>query len=140
MRAILGILVMALSGFFVIAALADLITGGDGTTEPGIIAGLLVFFLLVGYAGYRLYRSSPAQPLASPEQRILALATQMQGRVTLAEVVLHSGLEVPQARELMKRLVRQGLAELYISDGGEEVYAFGGLMPQEKQSAKDPFH
>lgn len=132
-------MIVANSAFFVIAALANLIAG-DSQTEVGVLLGLLVFFALVGYGGYWLYRSSgkrPPNPIP-PEQRILALAEKNQGRITLAEVVLHCDLKIEEAREHLKTMVRQGLAELHVSEGGEEVYAFGGLMPEEKQSASDP--
>ena len=135
----LGLFVLANSAFFVVAALANLIAG-DSETEPGVILGLLVFFALTGYGGYWLYRSSGKKPPNPnpPEQRILALAEKNQGRITLAEVVLYCDLKTEEAREQLKSMVRQGLAELHVSEGGEEVYAFGGLMPEEKHSATDP--
>lgn len=61
-----------------------------------------------------------------------------QGRVTLAEVVLYCDLKTEKAREQLKSMARQGLAGLHISEGGEEVFAFGGLMPEEKRSSSDP--
>lgn len=139
MRATLGWLVVALSAFFVIAALGDLIGGTSGEAGPGVVAGLAIFFAITGFLGYRMAVSpKPGEQPPSAEQRILALAQQMKGRVTLAEIVLNCQLRPEQAREMLKDMVRQGLAELHVSDGGEEVYAFGGLMPEEKNSAKDP--
>lgn len=134
----LGLLILASSAFFVMAAIADLISG-DSKTEPGVLLGLLVFFALTGYGGYRMYRGGkrPPNPIP-PQQRILALAEKNQGRITLAEVVLYCDLKTEEAREHLKTMVRQGLAELHVSEGGEEVYAFGGLMPEEKRSATDP--
>lgn len=139
MRGVIGWLMVALSAFFVIAALGDLIGGTSGETEPGVVAGLAIFFAITGFLGYRMTTSpKPGEQSISIEQRILGLAQQMKGRVTLAEIVLNFNLRPQQAREVLKNMVQQGLAELYISDGGEEVYAFGGLMPEEKNSAKDP--
>lgn len=139
--ALVGWIVVAFSGFFVLAAIGDLLDGSAAEdVEPGVVAGLAVFFTVVGYLGYRLAVSKPAGAAAlSPEQRVLELAQRMQGRLTLAEVVLHCKMPVPQAKEVMKTLVRQGLAELHLTDGGEEVYAFSGFIPEEKASAKDPF-
>jgi hypothetical protein len=135
--ALVGWLIVALSSFFVLAFIGELIGGSE---EPGIVAGLAVFFAVVGYLGYRFAMGQLAGAAAlSPEQRVLELAQRMQGRLTLAEVVLHCKMPVPQAKEVMKTLVRQGLAELHLTDGGEEVYAFSGFIPEEKASAKDPF-
>jgi hypothetical protein len=135
--ALVGWLIVALSGFFVLAFIGELIGGSE---EPGIVAGLAVFFAVVGYLGYRFAMGQLAGAATlSPEQRVLELAQRMQGRLTLAEVVLHCKMPVPQAKEVMKTLVRQGLAELHLTDGGEEVYAFSGFIPEEKASAKDPF-
>lgn len=135
----LGLSIMAASGFFVLAALGDIVSGGDGRTSMGVLLGLLAFFSLTAYAGYRLYRNQArSAPTLSPEQRVLALANRLQGRITLAEVVLHCRLSTPQARALLRELVRQRLAEVHVSDGGEEVYVFGGFVPEEKDSARDP--
>ncbi len=139
MRAFLGWFIVALSGFFVIAAIGDLVSGTSGEAGPGVVAGLAVFFAIVGVLGYRLATSKTPRSIAqSPEQRILALAKQLQGRVTLAEVVLHCQLEVEQARSLLKEMVRKGLAELHLSDQGDEVFMFGGFAPETKETAKDP--
>ena len=137
----LGWFVLASSGFFVLAALGDLLSGGTGETEPGVIAGLGVFFTITGYLGWRLIKNSQNSAKANqptPEQRILALAKQNKGRITLAEIVLSCNLEADQARQHLREMVREGMAELHLSDGGDEVYAFAGFMPETKQSAKDP--
>lgn len=137
----LGWFIVASSGFFVLAALGELLSGETGETEPGVVAGLGLFFAVIGWLGYRLARNSqtrsrPAGP--TPEQRILALAKQNKGRITLAEVVLGTGLGADEAREHLREMVRDGMAELHVSDGGDEVYAFAGFMPETKQTARDP--
>lgn len=139
MRTFLGWFIVAISGFFVIAAISDLLSGNLGEEGPGVLAGLAVFFAIVGVLGYRLATSKNPRNIArSPEQRILALAKQMQGRVTLAEVVLHCQLEIEQARSHLREMVRKGLAELHLSDQGDEVFMFGGFAPETKETAKDP--
>ncbi|GAO76691.1 hypothetical protein [Meiothermus ruber] len=139
MRAFLGWFIVALSGFFVVAAISDLVSGNLGEEGPGVLAGMAVFFTIVGVLGYRLATSKTPQSAAqSPEQRILAVAKQMQGRVTLAEVVLHCQLETEQARAHLREMIRKGLAELHLSDQGDEVYMFAGFAPETKKTAKDP--
>ncbi len=139
MRTFLGWFIVAMSGFFVIAAISDLVSGNTGEEGPGVLAGMAVFFAIVGVLGYRLATvKTPRTLVQSPEQRILALAKQMQGRVTLAEVVLHCQLEIEQARTHLREMVRKGLAELHLSDQGDEVFMFAGFIPETKETAKDP--
>jgi hypothetical protein len=139
MRTFLGWFIVAMSGFFVVAAISDLVSGNTGEEGPGVLAGIAVFFAIVGALGYRLASAKNPRNLAtSPEQRILALAKQMQGRVTLAEVVLHCQLEIEQARTHLREMVRKGLAELHLSDQGDEVFVFAGFVPDTKETAKDP--
>jgi tRNA(Ile)-lysidine synthase TilS/MesJ len=138
----LGWFIVASSGFFVVAAVGELVSGSrTSDTEPGVVAGLGIFFAITAYLGWRLIKNSQTinKPLlASPEQRILGLAKQNHGRITLAEVVLNCNLEVDQARNHLRQMVREGMAELHLSDSGDEVYAFAGFMPETKQTAKDP--
>ncbi len=129
---------VAISGFFVIAAISDLVFGTSGEAGPGVVAGLAVFFAIVGVLGYRLATAKTKRIADSPEQRILALAKQMQGRVTPAEVVLYCHLETEQARTQLREMVRKGLAELHLSDQGDEVFMFGGFAPETKATARDP--
>lgn len=139
MRTFLGWFIVAMSGFFVMAAIGDLVSGNTGEEGPGVLAGIAVFFAIVGVLGYRLASAKNPRSLApSPEQRILALAKQMQGRVTLAEVVLHCQLETEQAHSHLREMVRKGLAELHLSDQGDEVFVFAGFIPETKETAKDP--
>ena len=139
MRAFLGWFIVAISGFFVIAALGDLVSGASGEAGPGVVAGLAVFFAIVGVLGYRLATAKTPRSIAQlPEQRILALAKQMQGRVTLAEAVLYCHLETEQARTYLREMVRKGLAELHLSDQGDEVFVFAGFAPETKATARDP--
>ena len=42
--AAVGIAVAIFSSFFVIAAVVESATGGDGKTSPGVYAGLIVLF------------------------------------------------------------------------------------------------
>jgi len=137
----IGWLLVAISALFVVVAVGDLLDGGDrGDIRPQINLGIAAFFIVVGYFGFRLATSKPPGPQAlSREQQILALAHRANGKLTLAEAVLHSRMSVTEVKGVLKDLVRQGLAELHLTEGGEEVYAFSGLVPEEKESAKDPF-
>lgn len=138
--AVFGWLLLAISALFSVIAFGDLLAGREGDVRPQINLGIGAFFLVLGYFGFRLATGKPgSQPALSPDQQMLALAQRLNGRLTLAEAVLHCRLPVSEAKEVLRGLVHQGLADLHLTEGGEEVYAFSGLNPEDKRSAKDPF-
>jgi hypothetical protein len=73
------------------------------------------------------------------ELRILAAATQCEGRVTVGEVALACRIPIARAKETLERMVSAGTAELLLTDGGDTVYRIAGLLPAaEKEAAMDP--
>jgi hypothetical protein len=46
-----GVLIALCSAFFVVTALVEVASGGDGKTSPGVYAGLVIFFLGTGACG-----------------------------------------------------------------------------------------
>jgi hypothetical protein len=140
----LGWGVVVLSLFFVAASITELITGPspntEKPTEPAVLVGLLVFFAATAYGGWRLTRNGMAAPLSQNEreQRVLTLAAANNGRVTVAEVALHAGFGVDEAKATLNHLVNTGVAETWLSEG-EAVYVFAGLDNETKAAAQDPF-
>jgi hypothetical protein len=139
---VLGVLIAIFSSFFVAAAIGDLVTGGDGKTGTGVLLGLLVFFLGTGFAGIILAKvgfQNPTGPKVveltdfDKEQRILAFAGYMQGRVTASEVALNCRLSLEDSQETLDRLVSSGAAEIQLTDDGVMVYCFTGFLPRDKQ-------
>jgi hypothetical protein len=144
----LGVLIAIMSSFFVAAALVDIIGGGDGETEMSVLVGLLVFFsgttLAGGYLCWRMLRRpmaavTSADAAALVEQRVLALAARLGGRVTVTEAAARGGLTMTESRDALERLASQGTAEILVADDGTIVYAIAGLLsPAAKAAAVDP--
>lgn len=140
-RRFVGFAVLIFSVFCICAAVGDLVTGGDGKTEPGVLLGLLLFFLGTAYGGWRLFRGArPPKPGAAgtPERErervILAFAQAENGRVTVAEVATSCGLSVADAKATLDALCKQGVAELAMTDAGVLVYCFPGFMSDEEKA------
>jgi hypothetical protein len=159
-----GVGIMLFSGFFVAAALGDILAGGDGKTSMGVLVGLLVFFgglFLVGaYLAWRMLLSpraraasrsgagGPSGPSAAPapappsdadrERQILRFAETEQGRVTVPEVATHCDMTLAEAKAALDRLVLQQAASIQVTRAGVLVYVFPGFLSDEdKASATD---
>jgi hypothetical protein len=139
---VFGILLALASAFFVVAAVSDLVTGGDAQTSRGVLAGLLLCFTGLAVAGVWLAKAMLARRATGPgplqrERAVLALAAAAGGRVTVAEVALRCGLSVAESQAALDARCAQRVAELLITDRGEPVYAFAGLDPAAKRTAAE---
>jgi hypothetical protein len=144
---VLGVIIALFSLFFVATALVEIAGGGDGKTPASVLVGIAVFFggtaLAGGYLARRMFRSAgratPAMSAEVAEKRVLALAAKLGGRTTVAEAAAHCRLTVAESREVLERMVSQGVAELLVADDGTMVYAISGLLtPEAKAAAADP--
>jgi hypothetical protein len=146
MRILLGVLgvgIAIFSTFFVMFAIGDLVTGGDGKTTKGVLLGLLGFFAGTGLVGVKLmmmgFRSDTKRVPQEPEltefekeQRILAFAGSKAGHVTPTEVALNCRLSLKESEVTLNRLVKQGAAEVQITDDGVMVYTFPGFLLRDR--------
>jgi hypothetical protein len=64
---------------------------------------------------------------AQAEQKILRLARDRGGNVTIAMVALETGLPMAQAKSDLDRLVQAGFCRVDVAEDGAEVYIFPGL-------------
>ncbi len=143
---VLGAGVAFFSAIFAAALFGELVTGGDGKTSFGAYLGLLVFLSLTLAGGAwlawtRLWRApgraghrKPTPDAAEREQRILDLAEQRTGRVTVAEVASKCDLTVDQSKAALDTLVLQGITELQVSESGVLVYVFPGFLSDDEKS------
>jgi hypothetical protein len=148
---------------FFVAAVGDLITGGSPETSAGVLAGLAVFFgglaATTGFGAWRLFTTkgtsaraaslsanAASASTASPgkgididlEARVLALAAQHDGRVTVAEVAVACGVSLDRAEAALDLLTQRGHADLHITSDADRVYVLRGfLSDEEKQQAED---
>ena len=150
--AAVGIAVAIFSSFFVIAAVVESATGGDGKTSPGVYAGLIVVFggMMAGgiYLAWRMLRKKPAAGAhaatggaftdADRERQVLRFAESEHGRVTIPEVASRCDMTVADAKATLDRLVMQEAATIQVTQSGVLVYVFPGFMSDDdKANAKD---
>ena len=172
----LGIVVGLFSALFFVYFITEWSGGGDGKTQPGVYAGLIVFFGGLMAAGaflaWRMLRPRPTtsgaarpgagragptprssgsrrsgQPGSQPpppadeaerERRVLRLAEQEHGRVTVPEVAARCTLTIEEAKTELDRLVLNQIAEIQVTTGGVLVYVFRGfLSDKDKARATD---
>ena len=135
----LGFSITTVSALFIIAFAVDFIEGSD--TEPGILIGLLIFFLLTGLGGIHLIRVGRQNRREKQERLILEIAAKKGGRITPAEIAMESPLSAEEAQNILEILCKGGNAELQVTDSGALVYVFHGLLSDtEKATSKDPLN
>ncbi len=144
MRSFFGWAIGLVSLVFVAAAVGDLVKG-SAKTPPGVLVGLLLFFLGTAYAGYRLARGSSkdkaevaAERAAFEEQALLKAAEKNGGRLTLAEAIALSGLSLARCKAVLERFSASGVAELDFDPESNVVYRFPGLGPAEPPPLPPP--
>lgn len=138
-----GFSLLMMSALFVISFLLKFLTTGH----------LHLFYMLLfagaGYAGYYLIKltfpwnlkDAAAKPkdFTKLRQQVLLLAQAQKGRVAVSEVAKLTGLSLNESTTLLKDLVREGLAEVWVTEQGGLVYVFKEFFPDYKESAQDPF-
>jgi len=145
---VLGVIIGLFSSFLVATAIVEIASGGDGKTPVSVLVGIVVFFggsaVAGAYLARRMLRRSgraaePAMRTEVAEKRVLALAANLGGRTTIAEAAARCGLTIAQSRDVLDRLVSQGVAEILVASDGTVVYAISGLLTAEaKAAAADP--
>jgi hypothetical protein len=128
LRATLGILGAMICGFFVMAAIGDLATGGAAETGTGVIVGLLVFFGLGLFAsGWLAWTGLRPPPRSSLDQQVLQLAQMRGGRLTVVDVMSWCGVPEAKAKATLDRMHDRNLVELETTEQGVMVYIFPSL-------------
>lgn len=134
---------------FTLAFIAQLLT--QGQTRPLY----LLAFATISYIGWLLTRyafraahtldiETPAAQPASPrfrpslEEQILLLARAAKGRLSASEVAAVTHLGLDESHNELKKLVKVGVAEMWVTDEGGFVYVFPEFFAGFKESARDP--
>jgi hypothetical protein len=71
------------------------------------------------------------------EQAILTVAAARDGIVTPARVALSAEVGVEKARNALDRLVRQGFADVRVSEAGVMLYVFPEFLDEERSETPD---
>lgn len=158
-----GVGMALFGGMFFAMFLVTLLTGGDGKTETGVLAGLVVFFAGMLAAGlfiaWKMFRSRPARaaagagrpgtgvPSAPPppqtdaerERRVLRFAERERGRVTIPEVATQCDMSLADSKATLDRLVLAQVAEIRVTQSGVLVYVFPGFLSDEDKARATDF-
>jgi hypothetical protein len=120
---------------FVAMAIGDLAGGNAYESEPGVVWALLLFFLGTGGSGgWMAWRNLRRVHAGAPEteheleQRILAVARSLNGRVTVLEVASRCGVSIEDAKEALSAMSRHGVIEPVLTDDGVMMYSFSGFL------------
>lgn len=116
-------LMQGLGGMFVIAiALAE--QGFRGSEPLSIGLSLLVCSQVLWWGGNRVKKSADKRAYARDQYRILRLAREKDGSLTVLEVATEIRMTVEKAEEILRELAARGHAEMRIADSGMIVYHF----------------
>ncbi len=99
----------------------------SGTTSFEKLSGglaLIVFSQLIWWAGRRAKRSGDKKAHAKNQHRILRLAREKGGSLTVTEAAMDTRITVEKTEEILRELTISGHAEMRISDSGLVVYHF----------------
>ena len=128
----LGVVMALFSGCGFVAFFTDLITG---RRPDQFAAGLSLSFFCAGTAVVGLliarhyFRKPPARPNVQLENRLLQVGYAHRGRLTVPQVALHCQVSIEESRELLERMVAQGVAVPEVDDDGTITYVFDDLLP-----------
>ncbi len=101
----------------------------DGTTpfmheefSGGLV--LIIISQIIWWAGRRVKRSGDKKAHAKNQHRILRLARNKGGSLTVIEAATDTRITVEKTEEILRELAIRGHAEMRISDSGMVVYHF----------------
>jgi hypothetical protein len=146
-RGVIGVIGFGIAGcsFSIVAAgIADSIGGNPEQDLAGILLATVCMLTsgLFGsgmcWFGYRGIFGEP-EPAVDPEDQVLEVAKQNDGRVTAAEMAANSDLSLREADETLTGLAEQGLARMDVDNEGNNVFVFAGVGDSETQSAEQRF-
>jgi hypothetical protein len=118
-----------LKAFAFMMGLGGLITASVGVTDQDLEVlsvglSLLVFSQVMWWGGNRFRKSADSRAYARDQHRILRLAREKEGSLTVLETATEIRMTVEKAEEILRELAARGHAEMRISDSGMIVYYF----------------
>jgi hypothetical protein len=128
----LGVVMAVFGACSVVAFVSDLLTNPQ---RDQLAAGIsLSFFFACAAAGglfiaRHYFRKPPARPNVQLENRLLQVAYAHRARLTVPQVALHCQVSIEESRELLERMVTQGVAVPQVDDDGTITYVFDDLLP-----------
>lgn len=129
-RYIIGIFCVTLGVFLTFGGFVQYTEGKEKLAHA---LGMIFFmgFLPIAAGSWSIYtamRSSKQRKYADSEKKILKLAMQSNGRVTVAQVTTFANLSIGDADNKLKELQEKGIFILKISEEGEIIYVLNVSM------------
>jgi hypothetical protein len=128
----LGVVMALFSVCGVVTFVTDLITKrkpeefAAGLGISFFFAGTVVVGLLIAR---HYFRRPPARPNVQLENRLLQVAYAHRARLSVPQVALHCQVSIEESREVLERMVSQGVAVPQVDDDGTITYVFDDLFP-----------
>jgi hypothetical protein len=133
---IIGIVLIAFGLFMTLVGIILIGDPKDGTVG-GAIALTLFLGILPTAAGFLICRRMKAnarhRKIDKDEDFIMMLATQHNGRLTPAELAMHTDMSVAQAQNLLEQYTIQGITSIGISESGARVFHFRELISRDEK-------
>ena len=127
-------------------AFAKLLTQGEGRilyllgfAVAACVGSYLARHALRGLMDLRTppEHSSPA-PRSPFAGQVMLLARSTKGRLSASEVAAATSLSVAESHRVLRSLVKEGAADIWITDEGGVVYVFPELFEGFKETARSP--
>ena len=99
---------------------------------------IIVFSQLIWWAGRRVKRSGDKKAHAKNQHRILRLAREKGGSLTVTEAAMDTRITVEKTEEILRELTISGHAEMRISDSGLVVYHFPEIEHWDEKNRARP--
>jgi hypothetical protein len=133
---IIGIVMIVLGLFMTLGGVINIIEP-DNMSVGGAVALTVIMGILPTVAGYlicrRMKSNARHRQNEDDEHAIMMLATQHNGKLTPAELAMHTKMSVAQAQKLLEQYTIQGITSIGISESGARVFHFHELISDDEK-------
>ena len=116
------------------AGLAQLLENQQDFDALSVGAALVIIGAILWKGSQRLEQAAQLVGYRRTQNKVIQLARQKGGRLTVTETAADSGIVIEEAERILKGLADQGYVELEVTESGMMVYRFPEvLFAHEKQ-------
>ena len=99
---------------------------------------LLIAAQLIWWAGRRVQKSADRKKYAKDQHRLLRLAREKEGNLTVLEAATDGRMTAERAEEILRELAVRGHVEVRVSDSGMMVYHFPEIARWDEKNWAKP--
>lgn len=147
-RTLSYVIMVSMAGFSILMIIGFAVSFNQPSSDgkPPSPAADIIMLILLGILPLivvaRWYVALRSQERKNVQERheaeALQLAVTKNGKLTVAELAMHTSLSHDESEQLLQQMAVKGLTTLYISETGVPVYHFRTLISdQEKQQAEE---